>query len=185
MFTSGFHLAASASAHFSPELMGVLSTTAFRSGGWLCHPETRGSLDVWNRAGLVFAATCGGAPSRWLTSTAFWCLDTHRTSASPVCRYQTLLPRIQWQRDVITLCCMKYETRETQREGGKTRETESYYLCSDNSLAEMEGLWWWAQCVSFWCQIGDLRIIYSWVYMSNAYLLPKLFVLLAAGLRGS
>lgn len=129
------------------------------------------------------AATCGGAASRWSTSTAVWCLDTHRTSVGRVCQYQTLLPWIQWQRDVITLCCMKNETRKMGERGrGVEREIASYYLCSDNSLAEMEGLWWWAQCVFLWCQIGDLRIIYSWVYISNAYWLAKLFVLLASGL---
>lgn len=76
------------------------------------------------------AETCGGEPSRWLTSTAVWCLDTHRTSVGLVCQYQTLPPRIQWQRDVITLCCMKNETGETERERGREveRGIESYYL---------------------------------------------------------
>ncbi len=40
MFASGFHLAVSASVHLSPELMGALSTTAFRSRGRRCHFET-------------------------------------------------------------------------------------------------------------------------------------------------
>lgn len=59
-----------------------------------------------------------------------------------VCQYQTLLPWILRLRDVITLCCMKNEMIETGEWGGgeAEREVESYYLCGDNSLAEMEGL---------------------------------------------
>lgn len=124
MFTEGFHLAVSASVHLSPELMGALSTTAFRSWGGLCHFKTWDfdcQYCYMESCRIGFAdhlAMCGGAPSRWLTSTAFWCLDTHRTSVGWVSWYLTLLPWIQWQRDVITLCCMKSEMRETGR-GGK------------------------------------------------------------------
>lgn len=39
MFTSGFHLAVSASTHLSPKLMGALLRTAFRSRGRRCHFE--------------------------------------------------------------------------------------------------------------------------------------------------
>lgn len=171
--------------------MCTLSATAFRSRGRSLILRCRALIVTitacLQSCRICFAdhtATCGGARSRWLTSMS-WCLDTHRTSVGWVCRYQTLLPWIQWQRDVITLCCMKNETRETEKgaeRGGRGlvgRGIESYYLCSDNSLAEMEGLWSWAQCVSFWCQIGDLRIIYSWV--SNTYGLVKLSALLALG----
>lgn len=68
-------------------------------------------LHIWNRC-FDRAATCGGAPSRWAASTAVWCLDTHRTSVSLVFQNQTLLPWMQWQRDVITLSLR-------ERQGGR------------------------------------------------------------------
>lgn len=197
MFASGSHLAVSASVHLSPELMGTLSATAFRSRGKMPSFWDTGRWlsvlpHIWNRAGLILPIKQGSAgvhpaggwipqPSDVLTPTGrLWagCVSSKRCHPEfrgrEKCNYIVLHE--------------KWNETDREREGGwerrreAVREIQSYYLCSDNSLAEMEGLWWWAQCVFLWCQSGELRIIYSWVYISNAFWLAKLLVLLASGL---
>ena len=146
-----------------------IKTVSFQNTGlWLSV-----LLHMWNRC-FDRAATCRGAPSRWSASTAVWCLDPHRTSVSLVFQTQTLRPWMQWQRDVITLSMR-------ERQGG--REFKVITFAVTTQWQRLGCLWWWAQCVSLWCQIADLRIIYSWVYISNACWMAKLFVLLALGLN--
>lgn len=66
MFASGSHLAVSASVHLSPELMGTLSATAFRSRGKMPSFWDTGRWlsvlpHIWNHSGLILPIKQGSA----------------------------------------------------------------------------------------------------------------------------